>query len=203
MIFRLKILIYIGFFTVACKNEKKQLINEINDKSLVAETNSIPIVTEKDVVDQGIKSHNIEINNIEQFLVFYSENYDYIYKRNFVNYDEQYYRINFENVAYFLSELNKHSYLDEKFIKQLRNKFDEIDKTLETTKQSDGVPEGLEYDFILETQEIDEILEYLKNKKFSISSNEDSYLVNVNDVYTLSISLENEKILNIGPITRI
>lgn len=187
-LFIFKLLLFLFF---ACKQE-----NNTNVKEPLA-----PTVQKDSTLMLGKKvkdSLQVPEKTINNFIKYYGENYDLIYKDNFVDYSQQYYRINFSNVDLFLKRLKSESFFTPEYRDKIKLKFKTIDSLLDSSKQDDGVPEGLEYDFILNTQDVDEILSYIKNDKFSIlKENENTFQVNFNKVHKLNFKMKGDKILGI------
>ncbi|WP_300370724.1 hypothetical protein [Brachyspira sp.] len=75
-----------------------------------------------------------------------------------------YYQINMENVYLYIAKFKNSGYFSDNYIKNIENRFEEIKKNLEKNKQSDGAPEGMEYDWFLATQEMDYYLNIITNE---------------------------------------
>lgn len=177
---------------ISCRTEKKQK-EEINDSTIdkgLVVTDSIK-TKESNVI--------IEKQTIIDFIKFYSNDYDSLYQEDFVESDNKYYRIDFDNVNLFIQKISNTGFLSKKYIEKIKLKFKKIDSLLTIEKQYDGVPEGLEYDFILQTQEVDEVLDYAKQGDFEVLEYKNGCLVNFKyNIQNLYFEMKGTKINNIS-----
>ena len=192
MLFRIIYIIFFCSMIISCRTEKKQK-EEINDSTIhkgLVVTDSIK-TKESNVI--------IEKQTIIDFIKFYSNNYDSLYQEDFVKSDNKYYRIDFDNVNLFIQKISNTGFLSKKYIEKIKLKFKKIDSLLTIEKQYDGVPEGLEYDFILQTQEIDEVLDYAKQGDFEVLEYKNGCLVNFKyNIQNLYFEMKGTKINNIS-----
>ena len=192
MLFRIIYIIFFCSMIISCRTEKKQK-EEINDSTIhkgLVVTDSIK-TKESNVI--------IEKQTIIDFIKFYSNNYDSLYQEDFVKSDNKYYRIDFDNVNLFIQKISNTGFLSKKYIEKIKLKFKKIDSLLTIEKQYDGVPEGLEYDFILQTQEVDEVLDYAKQGDFEVLEYKNGCLVNFKyNIQNLYFEMKGTKINNIS-----
>lgn len=192
MLFRIIYIIFFCSMIISCRTEKKQK-EEINDSTIdkgLVVTDSIK-TKESNVI--------IEKQTIIDFIKFYSNDYDSLYQEDFVESDNKYYRIDFDNVNLFIQKISNTGFLSKKYIEKIKLKFKKIDSLLTIEKQYDGVPEGLEYDFILQTQEVDEVLDYAKQGDFEVLEYKNGCLVNFKyNIQNLYFEMKGTKINNIS-----
>jgi hypothetical protein len=196
MLYRFIYIIFFYSLIIGCKTDKKQE-NKRNDNTVEKK------IVAKDSIEN--KEDNIKEDNIinkEQaiisFIKFYSNNYDSLYQENFVDYEDRYYRIDFDNVNSFIEKINKNKFFSEGYAERIRYNFKKIDSVLVSEKQDDGVPEGLEYDFILKTQDIDEILNYAKQMDYKVLDYKNGFLVNFKNIHKLYFEMKGAKINSIS-----
>ncbi|HEY5509109.1 MAG TPA: hypothetical protein VIK29_10580, partial [Paludibacter sp.] len=100
------------------------------------------------------------------------------------NYDStKFYSVNFKQTELYLRYIDKSNFVSGRYITKWRSYFNECEKEFKKNPQNDGPPEGLDYDFILCTQEIDETLALIdKPKTISVKIEENTGTVCI-DVY--------------------
>lgn len=186
------------FFFCSCNHKKGSTeILPISDSKVFKEEDTLQKemdnISEKEI-DTSV--FNTEAELISKFLSFYQENYDSINDKDFLDVNNEYYRIDFEVVDDYLNKLDS-TYLSNIFKKRLLNNMKNIDLKLQSSLQNDGIPEGLEFDMILKTQEVDEILNMIKKKKYHIETCKDienCYLLNISNLHCLLFYLNKGKI---------
>ena len=99
------------------------------------------------------------IKVVEKFLKWYKENYGKISELSLVDTSGESYSVDLSTCEEYLQLLNNSGYVSHSYIKKWRTYFEKYSEQYKTSLYSDGPPEGFEYDFILNTQEIDETLQ--------------------------------------------
>lgn len=141
----------ISFILISC-NEKKE--NKIIKNETVNE-----------IQNKELKTVSFDACKLcKDFLYSYQKNYDTIYAKDFINYEGNF-SINFENLEYFINKSQLNKYFTEKYITDFRGRIIEINQKLKETPQNDGTIEGLESDVFLHTQDIEDCLNQIMNKK--------------------------------------
>jgi hypothetical protein len=142
------------------------------------------------------KSIPESIKAVENFLLWYRKNYNKISKLNLVdneidgNTQEVYYRVSFQQTEEYLTKLKSSNYISDKYIEKWRKYFKEKDERFKEKHQSDGPPDGFEFDFVLWTQEINETLKAIENIKFTnVEESNNTSIVDVDIVMTLRFHL--------------
>jgi hypothetical protein len=175
-----KFYLILSIILISC-NEKKE--NEIIRNKTVNENKS-----------EELKIVNFDTCKLcKDFLYTYQKNYDIIYAKDYINYEGTF-SINFENFEYFINKVQLKYYFTEKYISEFRRKILEIDQKLKETPQNDGTIEGLEGDVFLQTQDIEDCLNQIMNKKITctqISENEIEINFSNNHILVFSI-IENK-----------
>jgi hypothetical protein len=170
-------------FSISC-SDKKQIEKRSVEKSK-NETENKPV----EIVD----NYKLCID----FLSSYQKNYDKIYEKDFVNYDGNF-RINFENLNYFIENTQIERFCTKKYVSNFRNKIIEIDKRLKENPQNDGTIDGLEGDPFLLTQDIEETLNQIATKKISCKEiGKNNIEINFGNSFILLFIIDKKKIDNI------
>lgn len=92
------------------------------------------------------------------FLKWYKANYEAFRNIRFVDTSQKYYSVNLTNCEQYLQQLKGSGYVSDNYIAKWHAYFEKHAEQYKTVRQTDGPPEGFEYDFVLHTQEIDETL---------------------------------------------
>jgi hypothetical protein len=165
----------------AC-NEKKENKNPVKD---------IIIEAPSDIV----KTNSIDYCQLcLNFLISYQENYDKIYERDFINYEGNF-SINFENLEYFIDKSQMKKFFTNKFITNFKGELLKINENLKKNPQNDGVIDGLEGDVFLRTQEIEDCLNQIANKKITCNELEANKVkVDFHNNHILIFTLSENKI---------
>jgi hypothetical protein len=136
------------------------------------------------------------IKAVEKFLIWYSKNYNKISKLNLVDNEldettnEVYYRVNFQQTEEYLAKLKSSNYISDKYIEKWRAYFKQKDEKFNKNHQTDGPPEGFEFDFVLWTQEINGTLKAIDNIRFTkVEETENTSIVDVDIVMNLRFHL--------------
>lgn len=66
-----------------------------------------------------------------------------------------YYRINFDSTKKYISLLENGGFFSPKFLDNINKRFEVANNLYKKTKQNDGPPEGLEYDYFMKSQDFD------------------------------------------------
>ena len=172
------VIIYLLF---SC-NEKKENKNSVKDAIF-----KVPSTI--------LKSNSIDYCQLcSDFLISYQENYDKIYERDFINYDGNF-SINFDNLEYFIDKSQMKKFFTDKYITNFKDKLLKIDENLKKTLQNDGIIDGLESDVFLRSQEIDECLNQIANKKITCNQLEENKVkVDFGNTHILIFTLSENKI---------
>ena len=99
------------------------------------------------------------IKVVEEFLKWYKGNYGKISEFSLVDTSGEFYSVDLSTCEEYLLLLNNSRYISSNYIKKWRTYFEKYSEQYKTALYSDGPPDGFEYDFILNTQEIDETLQ--------------------------------------------
>lgn len=184
---------YIIFFLsalimIACKNERM----EIGERKVDTAT---PLVGTSPESPENTEN---KCEVVLEFLYEYEKNYDRIYEKDFINYEGDY-SVNHENVAYFIKTAQFEKYATKRFIDEFRSLISDVDKRLTNNPQTDGTIDGLEADYVLRTQEIEEILDQIRDRKLSCESKSDGLVtISFSEVHQLDFSVRDGKIDKIG-----
>lgn len=141
-----KILLSLLFVLICSNSAKSDATNLINEK----------IACNSNKSDDAVAF-------MKDFFKWYKTQSEYLNKIHVVNMNFKTnapYRINFQETERYLSILKLSGYFSENYISYYRDYFKKIDLTLQKTKQNDGTVDGLDFDFILHSQEPES---YLKN----------------------------------------
>lgn len=111
---------------------------------------------------QSTKSEQA-IKVVEEFLKWYKENYGKISEFSLVDTSREFYSVDLSTCEEYLQLLNNSGYISHSYIKKWRTYFEKYSEQYKTALYSDGPPDSFEYDFILNTQEIDETLHRIDN----------------------------------------
>ena len=101
------------------------------------------------------------------------------------------YRVNFHETERYLSLLKSSGFFSDGYINHCRAYFKQIDLTLQQTKQSDGTVHGLDYDFMMHSQDTKPLFDDLDKISLTVTNpaphnvtikvqtplNQDSYLL--------------------------
>lgn len=80
-----------------------------------------------------------------------------------VDTSREFYSVDLSTCEEYLQLLNNSGYISHSYIKKWRTYFEKYSEQYKTALYSDGPPDSFEYDFILNTQEIDETLHRIDN----------------------------------------
>ena len=183
------ILIFYSFYS--CKVD-----NEANNKIIVSDSkNDIRINDTINSVKKSEIASNIGFDScylINNFFTFYEKNYLTIYEEDIVNYQNQ--SIDFKKVNTMFNKLKINEYFTQSFeieyLKHLKN----IDTEINTIKTLTEVPKGLDYDYILRSQDVDELLALIASAKYKCSK-ECGYLkIIFTNTHTIYIDIKENKI---------
>jgi hypothetical protein len=97
---------------------------------------------------------SIQVKTVLSFLKWYKDNYTKINIFDIVRKNNNgYYSVDFAQVEKYLASLNNGEYLSSEFINKEREYFKKCDSSFKKNLQNDGPPVGLDFDFILLTQD--------------------------------------------------
>ncbi|NIG52795.1 hypothetical protein [Chitinophaga sp. Cy-1792] len=98
-------------------------------------------------------------------LSWYKQHYDTVAGISLVRMSDTLlpYRIDYGGVDRYIKIFKSSGYFSEKYFYDLHKYFKDCDSRFQERKQLDGPPEGLDYDLVLKSQEIDSEMEDLKN----------------------------------------
>lgn len=110
------------------------------------------------------------------FLKWYAANYDKAYSFELISTKGRY-TVNLEGCRQYLAFLKSSSYLSDAFLDRMMGDFKGYDAIYKKEFVDDGPPEGFDYDLILQTQDIDDTLERIKNlEPGNIEKNGDTWI---------------------------
>ncbi len=182
---------YIYLLTVltlmfSCKQQDKKTKNEVEKNTISDST------TKRDTLNQE------PYNRVISFLKWYKKNYEEVNKFGLVNnatledYDStKYYSVNQEQTEAYLEKIKSSGFVSENYINEWRKYFKICDNDFKKNPQNDGPPEGFDYDFILQTQEIDETLNAIEKPKMiysKISKNKATVEIDIMMILTFDLS---------------
>lgn len=130
------------------------------------------------------------------FLLWYKNAYSEISQIVLVNIGDERttnepYTINISGCDEYLSFLKQSGFISDKYIEQWSNYFHQQSDVYKITLQTDGPPEGFEYDFILQTQEIDDALKSIDDiKKINLIHKSQNHQTIEVDIPPTSISFD-------------
>jgi hypothetical protein len=158
------------FLLISCKENSKENLVIPKDSS------STPIDSAETT---GFRKKTID------FFSWYSKNRNQLYKIEFLKggysseTDSIPFYIDKKKMDEYINEFKKSKFLSSSYIKALENHLNDVAFSLESEKIYDGVIDGMDYDYITQSQDDEEMLENIKNIKeveFKIKSKENVYI---------------------------
>jgi len=148
------LLTLIGFADLGCVQNIDPTVELARDLQNTQETFSI----DKEPVKSTIN-----------FLGWYQSKYDNVLSINLINSVQGdttvYYTLNNDSTNKYLDLFEEGGFVTDQFLNGWRTKFLEMENHLNEDPQNDGPPFGLEYDWVLLTQELEETFIALKDPK--------------------------------------
>ncbi|MBK0403233.1 hypothetical protein I5M27_09565 [Adhaeribacter sp. BT258] len=143
-------------------------------------------------------------STIKHFLIWYRDNYKELSQIDFATKEknDRYYVVNFDNVNLFIEKLRASGYLSDAYLANLKQYFNDCNKSLLEEKIEEGEIDCLGFDLILNTHEIDESLSKVETAKIrNTILKSDSATANIELVYKLKFALsENSSFWKIDKI---
>jgi hypothetical protein len=137
------------------------------------------------------------VNKVKELLTWYKANYKDLNSFDLVpnanGKGSLQYRVNFAECDKLIGKFSASGYFTKNALEGLNAYFKKCDEDMVNEKQNDGPPDGLEGDFILCTQEIDESLAKIETatyKDVTINNNEAKLTVTL--LYDLPVQLKKE-----------
>ena len=133
---------------------------------------------------------------IYNFLKWYKNNYEDLMSITLVpaSIDQNannLYKVNFNKLDLYLEKLKSSGYLSNGYISNLRNYVKNCNSKMIKNSQTDGPPEGLDFDLVLATQEVDDTLAKIDQIIFNqVEINKDTAVVKIKLVYDLTFKLK-------------
>lgn len=172
---------------ISCKRQENNTIEQKKDSSENALSELATVITQK-------SDKNISCDLVLEFLYEYEKNYDKIFERDFINYEGNY-SVNFDNLKYYIDKTQLQKFCTQNYINNFRNVIVNIDAKLKAQPQNDGTIDGLESDYILHTQELEEVLNYIRDRKINcIEKTGNIVQVNFENIHSLIFRLDKDKI---------
>ena len=120
------------------------------------------------------QSDNKAISFMNSFYKWYKTKYKFLNSIPLVKMDDNPnipYSMNYNSTERYLSVLKSSGFFSDTFISYYRNYFKKIDAMFKKTKQNDGPVDGLDYDFIMHSQEPESYLTDLNNLRLTVVNN--------------------------------
>jgi hypothetical protein len=98
------------------------------------------------------------INFLNWYRNYSSQDHDYVTVNNYgEGYNtNNYYSVNYSGTERYLNDLKNSGFISEKYINQWREYFKKCELNFKKNPQNDGPPEGLDFDFIMWSQDYEE-----------------------------------------------
>lgn len=138
-----------------------------NDSIDFNKKGNLPEINEDSLVSGNQKAVQVQIFS---FLEWYKSKFDTISSINLIiipDTEGGLYSINFNNIEEYLKVFVKSKFFSKSFINKKRKYFIDCDERMKREKQNSGPPIGLEYDIILQTQEIENTFDSISKMTFS------------------------------------
>lgn len=120
---------------------------------------------------------------INDFLKWYGNQYLNIYKLKLINKDSSgNYSVDLKQCEQYLQILKSSGFISDEYIRLWRQYFESKANSFRINIQNEGPPEGFDYDFILHTQEVEDIL--VNSTKFKHIFIESKFNESVVEVHT-------------------
>lgn len=163
--------------------------------SCTTKSGASPGVEEPDqTLSHQILNDTVQIGNrIRDFILWYRDHYKEVNDVKFVSPDEQgNYQVNPEECKKYLGKLNSSGFVSKSYIDAWSKYFDSKEKDFNQFPQSEGPPEGFEFDLVFITQEPELVWNQVQLLKLEINMTEDGKAIaTTNELgYDFEMSLE-------------
>ena len=149
----------------------------------------------KEASAKNLETHE-SLQTVISFLKWYRANYKEVNSYEWVNYMEsmndstKYYSVNFAETDKYLEKMKSSTLLSVEYLETRKSHFIQCEKNFQKNPQTDGPPEGFDYDLVLLTQEIDETLSSIEKPiVIKVSESSEKATVNINIYMKLSFTL--------------
>lgn len=132
-------------------------------------------------------------NRIRDFIIWYRDHYKEVNDVKFVSPDEQgNYQVNPEECNKYLSRLNSSGFISKSYLEAWSKYFESKEKDFKQFPQSEGPPEGFEFDLVFITQEPELVWNQVQLLKLEISMTEEGKAIaTTNELgYDFEMSME-------------